>query len=459
MSGDGRGDYSVLQKIQVTCNTCGVSDSFYSNLSVEQFKSKHRGHDVVDVTEKALTTPQTAYGKPAPKEEEPRMEEAVYAVKPPPKEEEPFMGDAVTRLSKVRVDLVVFPVLPEPVFRVRGFKDGEEEAFITTVRSEHAVKVREIIAGGEYVDHDLSGVRYSWEPDAVEYGPDARERLGLPPVPANARRTARPRQELRERIRETDSSTVANTNEILFGESHKEDPGLPRAEVASAPEAAPSVPPAPRVRFETPAPPPSVPEQAKERVLEPSVEGPASSRQPAVKTKEKKAVKTKPEQAPKQAAEEKPDGYLLVSKSWYIQGGKGNQTEALRISQVLKEFRWKVEPVYTIGVMLDDMLSIETSRNQISRTLITRIENAGYRLTAVTTEQGKPVAWFKKTAAEKPSPPGSTSVREKPADEEGTEGEERVSSPLGAPDENGSKDFASSSPGDVDAGLEPDVTG
>ena len=96
------------------------------------------------------------------------------------------------------------------------------------------------------------------------------------------------------------------------------------------------------------------------------------------------------------------DGYLLVSKSWYIQGGTGNRKEALRISKMLKAFRWKVEPVYTIGVILDDMLSIETSRSQISGTLIKRIESAGYKLTAVATDQGKPVAWFKKEGRRRP---------------------------------------------------------
>ncbi len=73
---------------------------------------------------------------------------------------------------------------------------------------------------------------------------------------------------------------------------------------------------------------------------------------------------------------------------------------------MLKAFRWNVEPVYTIGVMLDDMLSIETSRSQISGTLIKRIEAAGYRLTAVVMEKGKPVAWFRKEGSETALPNG-----------------------------------------------------
>ncbi|MGH9920485.1 MAG: hypothetical protein ACRD6W_16645, partial [Nitrososphaerales archaeon] len=126
---------------------------------------------------------------------------------------------------------------------------------------------------------------------------------------------------------------------------------------------------------------------------------PAALSQPTPSVSEKgKVASPAPEAArvPEQAEE---DGYLLVSKSWYIQGGNGNRREAQRISKVLKAFRWKVEPVYTIGVMLDDMLSIETSRTQISGTLIRRIETAGYKLTAVATDQGKPVAWFKREGA------------------------------------------------------------
>jgi hypothetical protein len=110
-------------------------------------------------------------------------------------------------------------------------------------------------------------------------------------------------------------------------------------------------------------------------------------------------VQVKPKEVAVPKPEQKDDNPLLVSKSWYIQGGTGNREEAVRVSKVLREFRWRVEPVYTIGVILDDMLSIETSRNQISRTLVSRVEGTGYRLTAVTIEQGKPVAWFRRHEA------------------------------------------------------------
>jgi hypothetical protein len=120
---------------------------------------------------------------------------------------------------------------------------------------------------------------------------------------------------------------------------------------------------------------------------------------PSAKRSKKKAQPVA-ETSPR--APEAKDEYLLVSKSWYVQGGNQNRQEAVRVSKVLKEFRWKVEPVYTIGVMLDDLLSIETSKNEITRPLIERIEGAGYRLTAVVVEQGKPVAWFKRNQEDPP---------------------------------------------------------
>ena len=125
------------------------------------------------------------------------------------------------------------------------------------------------------------------------------------------------------------------------------------------------------------------------------VEPPAHRMQFPVKP-EQKAVDARPREVPAAASTDKIDDTLLVSKSWYIQGGTANRNEAVRISKVLKEFRWKVEPMYTIGVMLDDILSIESKQNQMDRKVIKGVEDAGYRLTAVTADQGKVVAWFKK---------------------------------------------------------------
>jgi len=54
--GEKRGGESKLHRIYVSCKTCGISEAFYSNLSVSNFKLKHVGHDVDDGSQKG--TPQ-----------------------------------------------------------------------------------------------------------------------------------------------------------------------------------------------------------------------------------------------------------------------------------------------------------------------------------------------------------------------------------------------------------------
>ena len=78
--------------------------------------------------------------------------------------------------------------------------------------------------------------------------------------------------------------------------------------------------------------------------------------------------------------------------------------EAVRISGLLKPFRWKVEPAYSIGVILDDILSIESANQEMSGAVTKQIESAGYTLSGVTVDRGKPVAWFKKEPAFATSP-------------------------------------------------------
>jgi hypothetical protein len=200
---------------------------------------------------------------------------------------------------------------------------------------------------------------------------------------------------------QVDDGTVSTSMYPLSEPSEKVEDLVPPLPPQSAPEMQPE-PEVTEVRV--PSPPISPPQSAPEMQPEPEVtevrvpgrRAPAKREEKAVKKVVKRASSVA--SAPSGGAKE--DDYLLVSKSWYIQGGAGNRKEAVRVSKVLKAFRWKVEPIYTIGVILDDMLSIETSRSQISGTLMKRIEGAGYRLTAVAIDQGKPVAWFKREGSE-----------------------------------------------------------
>jgi hypothetical protein len=302
--------FGGLQKTRVECKTCGVSDSFYSNISVEQFKLRHAGHEAVGGTAPVQAPPARA------KEVSPS--------------EDPAGPKAGTPVLRVMVSLEPASTLGQPVVGVRGLTEDAEEAFSAMMPFDEAAKANEILAKRQFDDY-VTGRRYVWEESAVEYEPDAKEALSLPSIEPTDPATAEA-----ERVTGTDASVAASTAEVE--------------------------------RPEVSAPIPS----------------PASSKAMQLVIPQK---------------EEEDDERLLVSKSWYIHGVNGNREEAVRVSKVLKAFRWRVEPVYTVGVMLEDMLSIETSRNQISRALIDRVEGAGYRLSAVTVELGKPVAWFKRNEA------------------------------------------------------------
>jgi hypothetical protein len=285
----------ALRKTVVVCKTCGITDSFYSDLSVQAFKVKHSGHDV------------QGGEMPLPRQRQKGVPEPV-----PGRVEEPD----VAKVSRVVVDLVHDPSSPHPMLRVRGYLDGVDEAF--SFSSEEPSKVREIVTKGNFVDRSGSGKLFIWEEYAVDYEDGTRDQLEVIPEASEEASEAKPLVVMEE-----------PAERLITIQEERQQPATP------------------------------APSSAKE-------------------------------------GEEEED-VLLVSRSWYVQGGTRNREEALRVSQVLKGFRWKVEPIYTIGVVVDDLLSIETSRNEVSRELIMAVEAAGYRLSAITVEAGKLTAWFKRS--------------------------------------------------------------
>jgi hypothetical protein len=353
------GRYSVLQKIQVECKTCGISDAFYSNLSVEQFKVRHAGHEIVEPTGRGKAGHQvaepTGLAKPSPA----RFEQAAS-------EEKSLEEEVPTKVGKVIVNMEASLSLGQPLIRVRGFDQDLQEAFSTSLPFDEAKKARQMLAKGEFVDYDVTGRRYVWDAEVVEYELDAQEMLATQAQETPEAQAAEPVVETSQAPQ--DASEVALASPQPSVAAQEQGPEPPIGEEISAP----------------------IPEPAQEPHREPA---------PAAAPPAPAPVQVTPKEAAVPKQQQKDDNPLLVSKSWYIQGGTGNREEAVRVSKVLREFRWRVEPVYTIGVILDDMLSIETSRNQISRTLVSRVEGTGYRLTAVTIEQGKPVAWFRRHEA------------------------------------------------------------
>jgi len=363
---------SGLQKTKITCKTCGMSESFYSNLSVEKFKARHIGHDIAGGNEQAVPP-------------EAREEKSV------PEARKSSERESGTKIAKMVVDLLNFSSLDSPILRVRGFDVNLDEAFTATLSFGERAKVRDMLATGEYLDRDASGQLYVWEQDAVEYVGDVKDKLGLSSQAQAGATNAQPSPDLSESQEVTDQATVASATEVLIDALGGEETGQTDGETVSA---SISSMPGPSERVESAASI-SPPESTQVQPPAPALTEVSVPSQPAPANPEENAVN-----APLGEANE--DEYLLVSKSWYIQGGKGNRKEAVKVSKVLKAFRWKVEPIYTIGVILDDMLSIETTRTQISGTLIKRVESAGYRLTAVAIDRGKPIAWFKREGSETP---------------------------------------------------------
>jgi hypothetical protein len=310
---------------------------------------------------------------------------------------------AGTSVAKVIVDLLDFPSLDSSIIRVRGFDNELEEVFTATLSSSESAKVSKMLAAGEYLDREASGLSYFWEPDVVEYVGDVKDKIGLmaeAEAKTEATTTAQAGSDSSESEKVIDQATVASAAEVLIDALGGDETGQSMDENVSAPLSAPSDP---TEYLEEVAP--TLPAQSMQELPpEPELTAVRARNPPAPADPEvKRAVARASNVAIAPAREADDDDYLLVSKSWYIQGGKSNKQDAVRISKVLKAFRWKVEPIYTIGVILDDMLSIETSRGQISGTLIKRVESAGYRLTAVAIDQGKPIAWFKREGSAMPS--------------------------------------------------------
>jgi hypothetical protein len=372
LSGRGRGRYGALQRIQVECKTCDVTESFYSNLSVEQFKLRHHGHEIVG------------------REEEDAQSKTIE-VNPDPSGGRSVDGSGAINVVKVLVDLETFLGEGGAVVHVRGFREDLEEAFDTTSPLEHRASVREMLESGEYVDRERDGLRFVWGPDAIEYGDGARERLTQPSP--DVEKTESPLGAGGELSRSNDDSSVESAKSTSPADSPREEAqeiGVEPAPVPSSP------PPVQRDVFESPSPPSPPMSRQQDAPVQEAAEAAVAGEGLPAKYHEKKLIEIRAVEPPARPEERKEDEYLLVSKSWYIQGGEGNRKEAVRVSKVLRGFRWKVEPVYAIGVMLDDILSIETSKDEISRKLIEEIESSGYRLTAITSDKGKPVAWFKR---------------------------------------------------------------
>ena len=404
-------DYLHLtaHKLSITCRTCGITETFYSELSVGYFRLKHEGHDLVEA---APPTPPPV--KQLPPENAPTAPPPIphEALEPAERADRPVdESSAVVKVERVIVDTRVSPRDGFPVIRVRGMK-GDELLFLRLFKPEEAGKMRQFLGSGRYEDPDAANVVFEWEEDVISFQDEPQERRA--PVEAK-----QPEVEPREFVPPVDS-VLSSIESLTAEEASASIPEPPRAPEPSRSEKPKRLekPPIVEKPVERPAPervePPAVIEKppALEKPVEKS--SPATVEPPvvieklrAVEKPIEKALQAKVEQP---AAIEKPEkakknhDTLLLAKSSYVQEGEESMKEAVRISKVLRAFRWNIEPVYTIGVIVEDNLSIETNKGEISGSLVKQIEHAGYKLSAVNANSSKPTAWFKRKPS--PGPPG-----------------------------------------------------
>jgi hypothetical protein len=91
---------------------------------------------------------------------------------------------------------------------------------------------------------------------------------------------------------------------------------------------------------------------------------------------------------------------VLLGKRSYIQEGEEYSQESVRISKVLRKFRWNIEPPYVIGAIFDDLMCIQSQSGTIKNSLIEEVEKSGYTFVAIEAPGGCLTAWFRRKAPE-----------------------------------------------------------
>lgn len=373
-----------MNKIGISCKTCDVSESFYSTMSVNRFRLEHAGHEVIEGG---------LYSSPNGRQDTQQAEKV--------------------RLLKVLVELVMLPSYPSPVFTITGVKENLKNAFVQVVSPSQRDQVRETLEKGKYLDSGSNDTVYVWEPKSIAFSDDANLAMSFGPS-SSLGPNADPHPADEAPSGSDTPSTSGDGHETRIALSGGEQTAVVVSEVAPQETAVLDTPAAPS---DSASPPPSSepPAQTEAPSLVPAQEGAdAAAAIPLPETLASPRPSPEPSEASTSATPEgkesdalragegpqdakvEEDKYLLVSRSWYIEGGSKNMGEAVRISRILRPFRWTVEPAYTIGVILDDILSVETANGEIGGDMTKQIEGAGYKLARVSVVKGKPVAWFKK---------------------------------------------------------------
>lgn len=87
---------------------------------------------------------------------------------------------------------------------------------------------------------------------------------------------------------------------------------------------------------------------------------------------------------------------VLLGKLSYVQPGEGYRLESVRISRVLRKFRWNTEPPYVVGAMFDNLMSVQSQTGMIKASVIEAVAALGYTFVAIEAPAGAVTAWFRK---------------------------------------------------------------
>jgi hypothetical protein len=331
---------STLRKVGVTCTTCDVEESFYSSISVKRFRLEHIGHEVIE-------------------------SELAPAAAPNGLQDADDSGKV--RLLKVMVELVTLPSYSAPVFTITGVKDDLKSAFVHVVPPSQRDQVKETLEKGKYLDSGPGDTVYFWEPKSISFSEDADLALSFGHPSSVGSNAAEPKPAANEAV-QMDAGSMGEESVLALDElAPQEGPVLLVSTDRTASDSLPAL------------------EQASVKPSRKPTEAPTPE-QP--ESDEAATMRSQPEV--------EDDNNLLVSRSWYIEAGPKYLGEAIRVSRLLRPFSGAVEPAYTIGVLVDDILSVETANGEIGGEMTKQIEDAGYKLSRVSVARGRPVAWFKR---------------------------------------------------------------
>jgi hypothetical protein len=87
---------------------------------------------------------------------------------------------------------------------------------------------------------------------------------------------------------------------------------------------------------------------------------------------------------------------VLLGKLSYVQPGDEYRDASVRVSRVLRKYRWNTEPPYVIGAIFDDLMSIQSQTGMFRASAIRSVAELGYEFIAVESPSGVVTAWFKK---------------------------------------------------------------